>query len=265
MARIKKAFSKLKERKEKALVGYIVSGDPDISLTLKAMHLMVKEGVHVIELGIAFSDPMAEGPSIQKGHERALLNRVSLNDTLNLVKIFREKNNETPIVLMGYMNTFESLGSKVFSSEAKKSGVDGVLIVDMPLEESEEFTQEAMKNELDLIRLVAPTTNKSRIEKICKSASGYIYYISLKGITGANTLDEDDVRTKVSRLRDLTELPIVIGFGIKDHATTVSVRNLADGVVVGSVFVDIMGEKIEKIENLLSIKIQEISKAFSKK
>ena len=180
------------------------------------------------------------------------------------MKIFREKNNETPIVLMGYMNTFESLGSKVFSSEAKKSGVDGVLIVDMPLEESEEFTQEAMKNELDLIRLVAPTTNKSRIEKICKSASGYIYYISLKGITGANTLNEEDVRTKVSRLRDLTELPIVIGFGIKDHATTVSVRNLADGVVVGSVFVDIMGEKKEKIESLLSIKIQEISKALNK-
>ena len=165
---------------------------------------------------------------------------------------------------MGYMNTFESLGSKVFSSEAKKSGVDGVLIVDMPIEESEEFTQEAMKNELDLIRLVAPTTNKSRIEKICKSASGYIYYISLKGITGANTLNEEDVRTKVSRLRDLTELPIVIGFGIKDHATTVSVRNLADGVVVGSVFVDIMGEKKEKIESLLSIKIQEISKALNK-
>ena len=247
MGRIQQTFLDLEKLKKKALVGYIVSGDPDVSSTLNAMQLMVKGGVHVIELGIAFSDPMAEGPSIQQGHERALKNKISLLDTLNLVKSFREEDDKTPIVLMGYMNTFEALGSKVFSSTAKENGVDGILIVDMPIEESAEFTEQTKKHGIDVIRLVAPTTSESRIKKICKQASGYVYYISLKGI----------------KLKELTELPVVIGFGIKDGSTASSVRDLADGIVVGSTLVDIMGGNKEEIERHLSIKIDDLSQALN--
>jgi len=264
MGRIQKTFFDLAKLNKKALIGYIVSGDPDITSTLKAMHLMVKEGVHVIELGIAFSDPMAEGPSIQRGHERALSKKISLKATLKLVNSFRDKDKKTPIVLMGYMNTFEALGSEFFSSAAKDNGVDGVLIVDMPLEASDEFTEESRKNGIDVIRLIAPTTSESRIKKICKQASGYIYYISLKGITGANSINPREVEKKVLELKKLTDLPVVIGFGIKDGKSVSTVKDLADGVVVGSALVDIMGGDKEEIEEYLSIKIKDLSKALLK-
>ena len=264
MGRIEKTFLDLAKLNQKALVGYIVSGDPDISSTLKAMHLMVEEGVHVIELGIAFSDPMAEGPSIQRGHERALSNKISLIATLKIVNSFREKDKKTPIVLMGYMNTFEALGSEFFSSAAKDNGVDGVLIVDMPLEASDEFTNESRKNDLDVIRLIAPTTSESRIKKICNQASGYVYYISLKGITGADSINPKEVEKKVLELKKLTDLPVVIGFGIKDGKSASTVKDLADGVVVGSALVDIMGGNKEEIEKYLSIKIKDLSKALLK-
>ena len=264
MGRIEKTFLDLAELKQKALIGYIVSGDPNISSTLMAMHLMVEEGVHVIELGIAFSDPMAEGPSIQQGHERALAEKISLKATLKLVKSFREKDKKTPVVLMGYMNTFEALGSEVFSYAAKDNGVDGILIVDMPLEASDEFTEECRKQGLDVIRLIAPTTTESRIKKICKQASGYIYYISLKGITGANSINPEEVEKKVLKLKKLTDLPVVIGFGIKDGKSASKVKDLADGVVVGTALVDIMGGNKEKIEKHLSIKIKDLSKALRK-
>jgi len=263
MGRIKDTFSELEKLNKKALISYIVSGDPNLSSTLKAMHLMVKEGVNIIELGIAFSDPMAEGPSIQRGHERALLNQTSLQDTLELVEKFRKKDKETPVVLMGYMNPFESMGSEVFSSKASESGVDGVLIVDMPLEESCAFGEQTKIHGIDVIRLVAPTTSEFRIQKICSEASGYIYYISLKGVTGANSINTKEVGRKVGILKNLTELPIVIGFGIKDGSTVSSVRGLADGIVVGSVLVDIMGGNKEKIEKELSIKIKDLSKALN--
>ena len=164
---------------------------------------------------------------------------------------------------MGYMNTFEALGSKVFSSAAKENGVDGILIVDMPIEESVEFTEQTKKNGIDIIRLVAPTTSESRIKKICKQASGYVYYISLKGITGANSINLDEVESKVLKLRELTELPVVIGFGIKDGSTASSVKDLADGIVVGSALVDIMGGNKEEIERHLSIKINDLSRALN--
>ena len=264
MGRIEKTFLDLAELKQKALIGYIVSGDPNVSSTLMAMHLMVEEGVHVIELGIAFSDPMAEGPSIQQGHERALAEKISLKATLKLVKSFREKDKKTPVVLMGYMNTFEALGSEVFSYAAKDNGVDGILIVDMPLEASDEFTEECRKQGLDVIRLIAPTTTKSRIKKICKQASGYIYYISLKGITGADSINPKEVEKKVLKLKKVTDLPVVIGFGIKDGKSASKVKDLADGVVVGTALVDIMGGNKEEIENHLSIKIKDLSKALHK-
>lgn len=263
MGRISNTFLDLKKRKRKALISYVVAGDPDIDCTLNAMHLMVSSGVDLIELGIPFSDPMAEGPSIQMGHERALENKTSLKDSLDIVKRFRKKNQDTPIILMGYMNPFESMGSKNFSSEASISGVDGILIVDMPPEESDKFTKEACKFDIDIIRLVAPTTSKSRIRTICKRASGFIYYISLKGTTGANSIDIKEVQNKVTLLQSITNLPVVIGFGIRDQKTTSSIKDLADGIVVGSVLVDIMGGEKLKIEKDLSTKIRDLSQALN--
>ena len=263
MGRISETFSELEKQKKKALIAYVVAGDPDLSCTLKSMHLMVSEGVDIIELGIAFSDPMAEGSSIQRGHERALIKKTSLEDTLRLVMSFRETNKNTPVVLMGYTNPFRAMGCKIFSYKASKSGVDGLLIVDMPPEESKEFTKETRKLGIDIIRLVAPTTKESRIKTICAEASGYVYYISLKGTTGANFIDTKELEKKVSVVQSLTNLPVVIGFGIKDGKTVTSVRNLADGIVVGSTLVDIMGGQKGRIEKELSIKIKDLSQALN--
>jgi len=263
MGRISKTFSELEKQKKKALIAYIVAGDPDLSCTLKSMHLMVSEGVNIIELGVAFSDPMAEGPSIQRGHERALIEKTSLEDILKLVMCFRETNKNTPVVLMGYMNPFRAMGCKIFSCEASQSGVDGLLIVDMPPEESNEFTKETRKLGIDIIRLVAPTTKESRIKTICSEASGYVYYISLKGTTGANSIDIKELEKKVSVVKSLTNLPVVIGFGIKDGKTVTSLRNLADGIVVGSTLVDIMGGQKDRIEKDLSIKIKDLSRSLN--
>ena len=241
-SKIKDTFSEIKAENRKALITYIVSGDPDLETTLEIMHTMVKEGADIIELGIPFTDPMAEGISIQKGHERALKKGASLIDALQLVTQFRSSNKKTPIVFMGYMNTFESLGAQVFMTEAVSAGVDGILIVDMPPEESGDFSDHAIKNNIDIIRLIAPTTSLDRAIKISSQSSGYIYYISVKGITGASNIDADDVKNKVGVLQTFTDLPIAIGFGIKDAISASSVKDIADGIVAGSVFVDLIGE-----------------------
>jgi len=262
MNRIKTIFDELLSNDSKALITYIVAGDPDLDTTLNIMNCMVEEGADIIEIGIPFSDPMAEGVSIQKGHERALLNKTSIKDAINLVSKFRKSNKTTPIVFMGYMNTFESMGVQEFCKTAASKGVDGILIVDMPPEESIEFSAEAKNNGIDVIRLIAPTTDISRVKEICDLSSGYIYYISVKGITGSNDLDSQDVKQKVNLLDGKTDLPIAIGFGIKDSDSALSVKDLADGIVAGSVFVDLIGEggdiitKIAKKTRELSVTIK---------
>ena len=261
MNRIKTAFNELSLNDSKALITYIVAGDPDLDTTLNIMNCMVEEGADIIEIGIPFSDPMAEGVSIQKGHERALLNKTSIKDALNLISKFRKSNRTTPIVLMGYMNTFESMGVKEFCKAAADQGVDGLLIVDMPPEESAEFSTEAENNGLDVIRLIAPTTDISRVKQICDLSSGYIYYISVKGITGSNDLDSEDVKQKVNLLGSATDLPIAIGFGIKDSDSALSVKDLADGIVAGSVFVDLIGEGGDTISKIAN-KTKELSLAI---
>tara|TARA_X000000368_G_scaffold15401_1_gene12198 strand:- start:605 stop:1396 length:792 start_codon:yes stop_codon:yes gene_type:complete len=261
-SKIKEVFSKVHAQNRKALITYIVSGDPDHKTTIDIMHAMVGEGADIIELGIPFSDPMAEGVSIQKGHERALEKGASLNDTFELVKEFRLSDKKTPIVFMGYMNTFESLGAKLFMEKAVAVDLDGILIVDMPPEESSDFSREATKANIDIIRLIAPTTSSSRAKKICSQCSGYVYYISVKGITGAANLDADDVKDKVSELRLHTDLPIAIGFGIKDAASASSVKDVADGIVVGSVFVDLIGEA-DNIIDKVSLKTKELSEVLN--
>ena len=261
-SKIKEVFSNIKAENRKALITYIVSGDPDTETTIEIMNSMVRQGTDIIELGIPFSDPMAEGISIQKGHERALEKGASLSGAFELLKKFRVNDEKTPIVFMGYMNTFESLGANKFMLEAVKANLDGILIVDMPPEESSNFSIEAEKVGVDIIRLIAPTTSSSRAKKICSQCSGYVYYISVKGITGASNINAEEVKAKVSELRSHTDLPIAIGFGIKDSSSASSVKDVADGVVVGSVFVDLIGEGgniIEKVES----KTKELSEVLN--
>ena len=261
-SKIKEVFSNIKAENRKALITYIVSGDPDTETTIEIMNSMVRQGTDIIELGIPFSDPMAEGISIQKGHERALEKGASLSGAFELLKKFRVNDEKTPIVFMGYMNTFESLGANKFMQETVKASLDGILIVDMPPEESSNFSIEAEKVGVDIIRLIAPTTSSSRAKKICSQCSGYVYYISVKGITGASNINAEEVKAKVSELRSHTDLPIAIGFGIKDSSSASSVKDVADGVVVGSVFVDLIGEGgniIEKVES----KTKELSEVLS--
>jgi tryptophan synthase alpha chain len=240
LSRIKSCLQTLQAAKRKAVIPYIVAGDPWPSATLELMHAMAEAGADIIELGVPFSDPMAEGPVIQLAHERALAHNVSLTQVLHIVTQFRQKNDATPIVLMGYANPIEAMGYKAFASKASQAGVDALLTVDMPPEESRDLNQALAEVDIDCIFLVAPTTTESRIENICAQATGYIYYVSLKGVTGAGHLDSDDVVKHVNVIKSKTALPVCVGFGIKDAASAASVAQCADGVVIGSVLVDAM-------------------------
>lgn len=239
--RITQRMNALKEANRKALVTYIVSGDPHPDVTLKTMHALVEKGTDIIELGIPFSDPMAEGPVIQLGHERALEHNVSLTSTLQVVKEFRQTDDSTPIVLMGYANPIERMGYRHFAKAAAEAGVDGALTVDLPPEEASELNAELKEFGLENIFLLAPTTTVQRIREIVSMASGFVYYVSLKGVTGAGHLDLGSVKDKLELIRRYTDLPVCVGFGIKDGESAKAVAEHADGAVVGSLFVDKMG------------------------
>lgn len=240
--RIANCFQNLKAENRKALVTYIVSGDPNEKASLATMHSMVKAGVSIIEVGVPFSDPMAEGPAIQLGHERALAGKTSLRSTLALVAEFRKTNNETPIILMGYQNPVERMGAKTFAVAASEAGVDGIIAVDLPPEEAGEFNQELKKLGLVNIFLLAPTTTQERAKHIVSMAGGFLYYVSVKGVTGAGHLDVEAVNKKLEQFRSLTDLPICVGFGIKDGASAKAVTEHSEGAVVGSLLVNKMGE-----------------------
>lgn len=240
MTRIADRFAQASGRK--LLVPYITAGDPDLETTLALMHTLVKAGADVIELGIPFSDPMADGPVIQAACERALKNHVSLLQVLETVKRFRETDQDTAVVLMGYLNPVERLGYARFAEAARDAGVDGVLTVDMPPEEAVELVEELRKNDLDRIFLLSPTTPDSRIRQVSELASGYIYYVSLKGVTGAANLDTTEVAGKVGHIQSFTPTPVAVGFGIRDAQSAAAVSETADAVVVGSVLVALVGE-----------------------
>lgn len=241
MSRIADCFAHLKSSGRKALIPYITAGDPTPFVTVDAMHAMVKAGADILELGVPFSDPMADGPTITKAHERALRHHTSLHDVLAMVREFRTRNATTPVVLMGYLNPVEAMGYARFAELAADAGVDGVLTVDLPPEEAGSLTAELRSRGLDPIYLLAPTTTPERIRLITAAASGYVYYVSLKGVTGAATLDVAEVAERLASIRAVSHLPIGVGFGIKDAASAAAVANHADGVVVGSVLVEAMG------------------------
>jgi len=238
MSRIAASFAKLKSEGRKALIPYVTAGDPAPEVTVGLLHAMVEAGADVIELGIPFSDPMADGPVIQLACERALTHNVRLLDVLAMVAEFRQKDNETPIVLMGYLNPIEILGYQRFAEEAQKAGVDGVLTVDLPPEESGEFNQIMREHEIDTIYLLAPTTEEERIKYVCENGSGYLYYVSVKGVTGSASLDVQAVADRLDIVRKYTDIPLGVGFGIKDAESATAVSKVADGVIVGSVLVN---------------------------
>lgn len=241
-SRIKGCFEQLKRQEKKALISYITAGDPTPEITVDALHSLVEGGVDILEIGVPFSDPVADGSVIQRACERALEHDVSLSDVLEMVKQFREKDDKTPIVLMGYLNPIEVIGYEIFAQKAKQAGVDGVISVDMTPEESEAYNAALSANKLDPIYLITPTSPIKRIEWISSMASGFIYYVSVKGVTGSSKLDVKQVAEKLDVIRSVTDLPIGVGFGIKDAESAAMISSVADAAIVGSALVKIHAE-----------------------
>jgi len=237
MNRLQQTFTALKAQGRKALIPYITAGDPDPQTTVPLMHALVQAGADVLELGVPFSDPMADGPTIQLACERALKHGTGLWEILAMVSEFRKTDSKTPVVLMGYLNPIETRGLREFAQRARAAGVDGVLTVDLALEEAPAYLPALREQGLDCIFLLAPTSPPARIAAVAREASGYLYYVSLKGVTGAATLDVGAVEAKLGEIRAQTLLPVAVGFGIRDAESARAVGRLADGVVVGSALV----------------------------
>jgi len=238
MNRIQSIFSRLKSQNRAALIPFITAGDPDATTTVALMHRLTQAGVDLIELGVPFSDPMADGPTIQRSSERALKHHISLKDVFSMVAEFRKTNQSTPVVLMGYANPIEAMGYKDFVQAAGHAGVDGVLVVDYPPEECAEWVRCLKEQNIDPIFLLSPTTPESRIRRVAELARGYVYYVSLKGVTGASHLDLHEVGDKLSQLRSYISIPIGVGFGIRDEQTARRIAEQADAVVIGSRIVE---------------------------
>lgn len=242
MSRIAQTFSQLSAQGRKGLIPFITAGDPYPELTVDLMHALVKGGANVIELGVPFSDPMADGPVIQRASERALAKKIGLRTVLDYVRAFRATDKTTPVVLMGYANPIERMGIDAFAKAASEAGVDGVLVVDYPPEECEAFAKTMRAAGIDPIFLLAPTSTEARMAQIARVASGYIYYVSLKGVTGAATLDLDSVAARIPQIRQHARLPVGVGFGIRDAATARAIGGVADAVVIGSRIVQLLEE-----------------------
>lgn len=237
MTRIAARFTDLSSRGRTALIPFVTAGDPDLATTVPLMHAMVAAGADLIELGVPFSDPMADGPVIQRSSERALAHHTRLRDVLDLVRQFRTQDSATPVVLMGYLNPVESMGYTDFAEGARAVGVDGILIVDAPPEESGDLVKILNQAGIDLVYLLAPTSDEDRIRKIGAVASGFVYYVAVKGVTGAGHLDLEEVEAKLAEIRRHIKLPVGVGFGIKDAAAAGRVAGMADAVIVGSAIV----------------------------
>jgi tryptophan synthase alpha chain len=240
MNRIDQRFAQLRAQQRKALIPYITAGDPTPAVTVDLLHALVEGGADVIELGVPFSDPMADGPVIQRATERAIAQGVGLAQVLELVQEFRQRNAQTPLVLMGYANPVERYGTRAFVAAARDAGVDGVLIVDYPPNESEEFAAALKAAGIAPIFLLAPTSTDARIAQVGRIASGYVYYVSLKGVTGAGHLDTSEVAAMLPRIRTRVQVPVGVGFGIRDAHTARAIGELADAVVIGSRLIELI-------------------------
>ncbi|MEM7255746.1 MAG: tryptophan synthase subunit alpha, partial [Pseudomonadota bacterium] len=237
MSRIAKQFASLKDERRQALIPFVTAGDPGPATTVPLMHALVEAGADVLELGVPFSDPMADGPVIQRAGERALAAGMSMAGVLDIVREFRRSDSDTPVVLMGYLNPVEAMGYPAFANAAAEAGVDGTIIVDLPPEEAEDVASALRAAEVDLIFLVSPNTSEERIKSIAAQGSGYLYYVSLKGVTGASHLDAESVRSRLAVIKGLTDLPVSVGFGISTPELAATIGAVSDGVVVGSALV----------------------------
>lgn len=265
MSRIDGVLTALKQKGEKALIPYITGGDPRPDWTVELMHTLVASGANIIELGVPFSDPMADGPVIQLACERALEHNTSLSDIFAMVEKFREQDQDTPVVLMGYLNPIERMGFENFVKRAVAAGVDGVLVVDLPPEELDDVAPLMKEQGLDVVFLIAPTTTQERVEQICTHSSGYVYYVSVKGVTGSASLNKQEVAEKVASIKALNDIPVGVGFGIRDAESAAQVASVADGVIVGSVLVNAIAEHqhdLEEIKARLSAVISSMRKAM---
>ena len=242
MSRIQGRFDSLARAKRKALIPYITAGDPHPSLTVPLLRALVEGGADILELGVPFSDPMADGPVIQRSGERALKHGVGLAGVLAMVSEFRKSDAQTPLVLMGYANPIEAMGIEKFASAAKGAGIDGVIVVDYPPEECVEFAALMKKSDIDPIFLLAPTSTQKRLDDVARCGSGYLYYVSLRGVTGAANIDVADISKRIPAIRAATRLPIGVGFGIRDAESAKRIAQTADAVVIGS-------RIIQEIEN----------------
>jgi tryptophan synthase alpha chain len=238
VTRITERFNRLRERKRVGLIAYLMAGDPAPGLTVRLMHTLARAGADVIELGVPFSDPMADGPVIQAAGERAVRKGVGLRDCLAMARQFRAEDSTTPLVLMGYANPIERMGAMEFVAAASDAGVDGAIVVDYPPEECQDFVLALRKAKMDPIFLLAPTSTEERIKTVAVNAGGFIYYVSLKGITGAGNLDVDDVAARLPAIRAHSKLPLAVGFGIRDGRSAHAVAQFADAIVLGSRLVE---------------------------
>lgn len=251
MKRISECFNSLKKQNKKALIPYITAGDPNLELTLSLMKLLTHCGADIIELGVPFSEPVADGLTIQKAHERALQNATNISQIFELVTKFREEDHTTPILLMTYLNPIETMGYERFAKLALKARVDGVLIVDLPPEESAEIHPVLTKCGLDCIYLASPNTSDERLSLIQQYCQGYLYYVSLKGVTGSNTLDIANIKERVEHIRHSIKLPICVGFGINDAKTAKEISYVADGVIIGSALVKYIEKNLNYPDRML--------------
>ena len=267
MSRLAQRFAELKAqpggKPRKALIPYVMASDPSPEITLPLMHAMVAAGADMIELGAPFSDPMADGPVIQLAAERSLKHNTSMHDVFDLVSEFRKTDDKTPIIVMGYLNPIEVMGYQSFAKQAAACGIDGVITVDMPPVEANDYVPVLKSAGLDPIFLLAPTSTPERIKRLADVASGFVYYVSLKGVTGAATLDVASVEAKVDEIKQFIDLPIGVGFGISDAESAAKVASCSDAVVVGSVIVKKMTLNDGKTEQERSIIIKEISEILS--
>ncbi len=264
MKRLKKTFKKLKQKKQTALIPFVTAGHPHPLLSVATLHALVANGAHIIELGMPFSDPMADGIVIQRSSELAIKQGVNLSLVLDIVTEFRENDKKTPVVLMGYLNPIERFGYQAFIEQAAKVGVDGLLIVDATPEESDELLSLMQQNKMAQIFLIAPTTSKKRQKYILSKSSGFVYCVALKGVTGAQNSKYTELSAKIAEIRKQTDLPLAIGFGVKDKKTAKTVAKYGDAIVIGTALVEKLGHcnNQQEIETTVKKFIKPIAKAI---
>ncbi len=261
--RIEEKFIELKKKNEKALVAFLTAGDPDLETTYRLILGLASSGVDILEIGVPFSDPTADGPIIQAASQRALQTGVTLSDILQMIDAFR-KVSDIPIVLFGYYNPIFVYGNQNFAVKANQIGVDGILVVDLPHEEAQELRQYTDRENIDFISLIAPTTGNDRIKMMTKEATGFLYYISVTGVTGTKKPDPKDIKKDVDRIREITRLPLVVGFGISTPQQAADISIFADGIVIGSAFVKLIEENAgnKDLVNIVSAYAREIKEAI---